>query len=121
MCVSVSVSVECGKLRLVLTVLFANIYSHSLFPVFVVFNFVHFLKLIESMNQAAILTVASLVGGVSNFAESIHGFAPYSFMTDISKILTSNGVRHDEFFEDLAQATNRWNFRLFIYSGSKRY
>ena len=58
-----------------------------------------------AMNQAAILAVASLVGGVSIFVESIHGFAPYSFMTVISKILTSSGVRHDELFEDLSQAT----------------
>ena len=57
------------------------------------------------MNQAAILAVASLVGGVSNFVESIHGFAPYSFMTVISKILTSSGVRYDELFEDLSHAT----------------
>jgi hypothetical protein len=42
-------------------------------------------------NKAALLTASSLVGGISSFVEMINGFAPYSFMQKILRVMGADG------------------------------
>ena len=58
------------------------------------------------------LTVAGLVGGVSHGVESIHGFAPYSFMKVIENIIEQDDP--DKFFVHFCEPTLEELARIYL-------